>query len=128
MNFDEYLENDYEFLSSISNDWIEELYKKVNNYVINNYIYEGEDEEYYLKYKNKHFQIGWFYGPDLFYFIKSVNEEEVNSYINYDYVKYNIVNMNQIKIRNQINEINKEIIKLEEQGVSKRLLLKSIKF
>ena len=128
MNFDKYLEKDYEFLSSISNDWIEELYKKVNNYVINNYIYEGENEEYYLKYKDKYFQIGWFYGPDLFYFIKSVNEEEVNSYINYDYVKYNIVNMNQIKIRNQINEINKEIIKLEEQGVSKRLLLKSIKF
>ena len=77
---------------------------------------------------NWQFQIGWFYGPDLFYFIKSVNEEEVNSYINYDYVKYNIVNMNQIKIRNQINEINKTINNLEEQGVSKRLLLKSIKF
>ncbi len=128
MNFEEYLDKDINLLTSVSNEWIEKLYDKVNNYVKNNYLLEGENDEYVIKYKNIYYEIGYFYGPDLFYFIKKVeNQENIKSYIEYTLVKYNLLSMKQIKTKIIIERINESIASLKSDGVSKRLLKKSIK-
>ena len=112
--------------TSICNPKIEEFYKKINNYVNENYIYCGEDEEYFVKYNGNFYETGYFYGPDLFYYVKRV-EEEPKHYIDYKYVEFNVITMEQMKVKNAIERINSAITLLENEGYSKRLLRKSIK-
>ena len=48
------------FLTSLSNKDVEETYHYVDNFVKSNYLFEGEDEEYVIKYKDKMLIVGYF--------------------------------------------------------------------
>ncbi len=114
------------FLTSLNNDNVRLLFEKIDNYSKKNYFPEMEDDKYYIKYKNEFYAVGFLYGPEVLYYIKK-EKGEIKSFLDYDYLKYNYVPMEKMNIKNRINEINSDINKLKNDGVSPKILKRVIK-
>lgn len=94
--------------SDDDSDKIEYLYRAVDYYVNNNYIYfdDGElDNCYYIKYNNRFYEIGIFAGQGIYFYVKLVNKE-VNNYIDF----IDIVNN---KRKDKANDIDNKMAKIK---------------
>ena len=114
------------FITSLNNEAVELMFNKVDNYVKSNYLFINSEDKYYLKYNGRFYIIGFFTGPEILYYIRICNDKNVNEYVDYNDFKYGKINEDQQDIKNQIDGINDTIRQLEEKGVSRRLLKKSI--
>ena len=123
------LNGELNFLTSLSRNEVKELYDEVNNFVVNNFLLDGESEYYYLKYNNKFYQVGCMYGPEVMYYVRVVNKnEEITSYVDYERMKNNELTESEEEIKGIFGSINSEVNILKEKGASLRLLNKSFKY
>ena len=115
------------FYSSINDRRVEELFYNIDRYVKNNYLFEIEDDKYYLKYKDRILIIGFYSGPALLYYIKLAKDDNNNNCIDYDNYKNNSISVEQQEIKDQMDVIKNTISMLEERGISRSLIKKSIR-
>ena len=123
---EEVFNSDFDYITSITNNKIDELYHKVDEYSKKNNLYLDENGEYYIKYEDRFFKVGYTYGPDLFYYIE-IAHEGVPYYVDYDFLDFNIISMSNMRMKKKIDDINRIICELENEGYSKKLLKKAIK-
>ena len=114
------------YASSINIPAVEDLFHSIDNYVKSNYLCEEDEDKYYLKYKNRMLLCGYYVGPEILYYLKLVKEEYADYYVDYEDLKNNRINSKQQVIKDEIDDINLRILLLEEKGVSRRLIKKSI--
>ena len=115
------------FISSASNENVKELFDEINNYSSINFFPNMEDDKYCVFYKGKPYVVGFYYGPEILYYVRFANEEEITSHIDYSYIKFGKVPGKVRDIKNAIEYINYQIKGLEDSGVSKKVLTKRIK-
>ena len=121
------IENNINNLNSFSNSNIGELYNLVDNYVKKlNICSFGERGVYYIKQDNNGFEIGFDYGPDIYYYINRVEIENDDCFIDMKYINANIISFKQAIIRNEIIEINRRIDSLEQKGITRKMIKKYI--
>ena len=114
------------FLTSLNKDEVKELYDEVNRFVVNNYLLDGKDEGYYLKYNGKFYQVGYIYGPEVMYYVRLVKKGEmVLKYIDYERMKNNSLTEDEKEIKSIFGNIDDEVNLLKEKGVSLKLINKS---
>ena len=122
-----FFNEDIKFMMDFTDNKIDELYHKIDEYCKNNELYLMEEDNYYLKFDDKFYKVGYTYGPDQFYYIERI-EGEVTSYVDYDFLDYNIVSMKNMKMKKKIDDIKRMILELESEGYSKKLIKKAIKY
>ena len=116
------------FITSLNHEEVVELYNEVNKYVTSNFLCDGADERYYVKYHGKFYQVGYIFGPEMVYFAKLIKDNsEVDTYVEYDSMKNNTLSFKEMKMKSLFNDINDNIYELQELGASKQLIMKSIK-
>lgn len=123
------LHGELTFLTSLSRNEVKELYDEVNEFVINNFLLDGESEKYYLRYNDNFYQVGYMYGPEVMYYVRVVKDkDEVTSYVDYERMKNNELTESEKEIKGIFGNINDEVNLLKEKGASLRLLNKSFKY
>ena len=116
------------FITSISNPEVEKMFFVVDNFVKSNYLFIEEDDKYYIKYNDIFYICGFYYGPEVLYYVRICNDKNIKNYVDYEDLKNGRVSYEQQRIKNQIDGINSTIKELEESGVSSILLKRSIHF
>ena len=124
---EEIFNEDIKFMMDFTGNKLDELYHKIEEYAKRNELYLSEESDYYLKFDDKFYKVGYTYGPDQFYFIERV-DEEVLYYVDYDFLDFNIISMSNMRLKKRIDDINRMVLELESEGYSKKLIKKAIKF
>ena len=123
------LDSELSFLTSLNKDEVKELYDEVNNFVKSNFLGDGEEEKYYLKYNNSFYQVGLLYGPEVLYFVRITNgNDEITSYVDYENMKNNVLTESEREIKGMLDNIHSNVEELKEKGASVKLLQKTFKF
>ena len=122
------INNDILEKNSFSNKNVMDLYILVDDYVKETGICIGlEFGKYFIKQNNVGFEVGVDYGPDLFYYIRRIDTDELEDFIDTTHIYNKVVPVRQAIIKNEFMEINERIKDLEEKGLSKKLIRKYIK-
>ena len=116
------------YATSLAYPELANLYTTIENYIKRNYLYNLELEDAYLvSYKNEGYELRRFYGPeDIFYSLTKLDDYSPE-YIDIEYVFQDRITPSQETIKTRIDNINKEIDKLQSEGISLQLLRKSIR-
>ena len=123
------LDTELSFLSSLSRKEVQELFDEVNNYVKTNFLGDGETDKYYLKYNGAFYQVGYYYGPEVLYYVRIVKpNEEIYSYIEYEKMKNNEITEEEKEVKGLFDDIHSDVERLRERGVSRKLLNKAFKY
>ena len=123
------LTGDLTFITSFSRREVMELYEEVNEFVINNFLCDGPDEMYYLRYNDRFYQVGYTYGPQAMYYVMALKKgETVNSFVDYEMMKNNQLTEKEQERKDFICDIHSRVDNLKEKGASLELLNKSFKY
>ena len=115
------------YLTSVRSDEVKDLYELVDRYVNENYLYTGDRDEYYVSFNNRLYVIGFFYGPDILYYIRLAHKDELSNYLYFEDVLNNRISENDEDIRTRIENIKMQIRLLEDEGVSKSTIKRALK-
>ena len=114
--------------NSFSNNDVRDLYILVDNYIKNTGIcITYEYGKYYIKQDSTLFEVGVDWGPDLFYYVRMIDSNELDDFIDINDIYNNVISVRQAIIKNEIKEIKERIKYLEEEkGLSRKLIKKYI--
>ena len=124
--YDELLNNEKPFITSFSIKEVENLYFEIDNYVKSNYLFVKEDDRYYIKYNNNFYECGFYYGPDILFYLRFIGKQNIKEYVDYEDFKMGRISETQKEIKDQINSINDAIESLTHKGISRKLIKQSI--
>ena len=119
------IKNENSFITSFNNRNIELLYFNLKRYVKSNYL--DFDEIYILKKDGIFYECGVLYGPEIIYYLKSLNENTIVKYIDYNNLKNNTLSEEDNNNKIIFDQINESINYLKEKGLSLKLINRSIK-
>ena len=114
-------------ISSLSNDSISKLFKIVDNYMKKNYLKENDNDEYYIRVNGVKYLIGYTFVYDGFYYIKRIkSEENENRCFELEDILNDRLTTKEQAIKSRIEDINRQLMELKREGVSLRLIKRSI--
>ena len=115
-------------ISSVNQKELESLYKRVEEYARINYLKEDDEDEYYIRINGIVYVIGYTYVYDGFYYlVRYEGKIEDIKYFELSDVLNNEISDKQKQIKSKMDIVNNYLNELRKEGVSLRLIKKSIR-
>ena len=115
------------YITSFVEPRVEDLYRKVEDYVIRNYIYNYVFEDGFLVgYKNEGYELKRVFGPCVLYSLAKLGDYSPD-YIDLERVMSDELTQKEQEVKNRIDQINYDIEELVYEGVPRSLIRRAIK-
>ena len=115
------------YITSFVEPRVEDLYRKVEDYVRRNYIYNYVFEDGFLVgYKNEGYELKRVFGPCVLYSLAKLGDYSPD-YIDLERVMSDELTQKEQEVKNRIDQINYDIEELVYEGVPRSLIRRAIK-
>ena len=115
------------YITSFVEPRVEDLYRKVEDYVRRNYIYNYVFEDGFLVgYKNEGYELKRVFGPCVLYSLAKLGDYSPD-YIDLERVMSDELTQKEQEVKNRIDQINYDIEELVYEGVHRSLIRRAIK-
>ena len=115
------------YITNLVEPRVEDLYRKVEDYVRRNYIYNCVFEDGFLVgYKNEGYELKRAFGPCVLYSLAKLGDYSPD-YIDLERVMSDELTQKEQEVKNRIDQINYDIEELVYEGVPRSLIRRAIK-